>query len=61
MGGLQVAEGALARFCRCLTVGLASLTLFSCSGGVLDPAGPVGSGDAKILIDATVIMLAIVV
>jgi cytochrome o ubiquinol oxidase subunit 2 len=61
MGGLQVAEGALARFCRCSTLGLASLALFSCSGGVLDPAGPVGAGDAKILIDATVIMLAIVV
>jgi cytochrome o ubiquinol oxidase subunit 2 len=29
--------------------------------GVLDPAGPVGADDAKILIDATLIMLAIVV
>jgi cytochrome o ubiquinol oxidase subunit 2 len=29
--------------------------------GVLDPAGPVGAGDATILIDATVIMLAIVI
>ncbi len=28
---------------------------------VLDPAGPVGAGDAAILIDATVIMLAIVI
>src|SRR3954451_3088832 len=29
--------------------------------GVLDPLGPVGAGDAKILINATLVMLAIVV
>jgi len=35
--------------------------LAGCSGGVLDPAGPVGADDAKIMIDATLIMLAIVI
>jgi cytochrome o ubiquinol oxidase subunit 2 len=40
---------------------LAFLLLAGCAGGVLDPAGPVGADDATILIDATVIMLAIVV
>jgi cytochrome o ubiquinol oxidase subunit 2 len=37
------------------------LLLAGCSGGVLDPAGPVGADGASILIDATVIMLAIVI
>jgi cytochrome o ubiquinol oxidase subunit 2 len=37
------------------------LSLSSCSVAVLNPAGPVGAGDAAILINATVIMLAIVV
>jgi cytochrome o ubiquinol oxidase subunit 2 len=32
-----------------------------CSGGILDPVGPVGANDAKILIDATVIMLGIII
>jgi cytochrome o ubiquinol oxidase subunit 2 len=32
-----------------------------CAGGILDPAGPVGADGSKILIDATVIMLAIVI
>ncbi len=43
-----------------LSAGLAVATS-GCAGGVLDPVGPVGAGDAKILIDATVIMLAIVI
>jgi cytochrome o ubiquinol oxidase subunit 2 len=43
-----------------LAAGLAFATS-ACSGGVLDPAGPVGANDAKILIDATIIMLAIVI
>src|SRR6201991_2595881 len=60
MAGLQVAKGALARICRCSLLSLSGLALSSCSG-VLDPLGPVGAGDAKILIDATVIMLAIVI
>ena len=42
-------------------LGLAALALAGCAGGVLDPAGPVGADDAKILLDATLIMLAIVV
>jgi cytochrome o ubiquinol oxidase subunit 2 len=42
-------------------LGVAALGLCSCSGGVLDPLGPVGEGDATILINATAIMLAIVV
>ena len=54
MAGLHVPKRLLA--CACAALGVAS-----CSGGVLDPAGPVGKGDATILIDATVIMLAIVV
>jgi len=50
-----------ARLCRRASLGLAPLGLGSCSGGVLDPLGPVGAGDATILIDATVVMLAIVI
>jgi cytochrome o ubiquinol oxidase subunit 2 len=61
MYGTQVWKSALGRAGRGSILGLFSLGLASCSGGVLDPLGPVGAGDAKILIDATVIMLAIVV
>jgi cytochrome o ubiquinol oxidase subunit II len=39
---------------------VAPLLLSGC-GGVLDPVGPVGRDDATILIDATLIMLAIVI
>jgi cytochrome o ubiquinol oxidase subunit 2 len=46
---------------RSAVLGIAALGLCSCSGGVLDPLGPVGEGDATILINATAIMLAIVV
>ncbi|MET3859087.1 cytochrome o ubiquinol oxidase subunit 2 [Rhizobium sp. OAE497] len=35
--------------------------LSSCSLAILDPLGPVGRGNAQILIDATIIMLAIVI
>jgi cytochrome o ubiquinol oxidase subunit 2 len=35
--------------------------LAGCSGGVLDPAGPVGADDATILIDSTLIMLGIII
>jgi len=38
-----------------------ALATSACSGGVLDPIGPVGAGDSQILINATVIMLAIVI
>jgi cytochrome o ubiquinol oxidase subunit 2 len=61
MGGLKASKDALRRDCRSLILGLSGLGLASCSGGVLDPAGPVGAGDATILIDATAIMLAIVI
>jgi cytochrome o ubiquinol oxidase subunit 2 len=61
MVGLQVSKGALARACRGSILGFFSFGLASCSGGVLDPLGPVGAGNATILIDATLIMLAIVV
>jgi len=40
---------------------LAGVYLPSCSLNVLNPAGPVGTGNATILINATVIMLAIVI
>jgi cytochrome o ubiquinol oxidase subunit 2 len=44
---------------RLLIAAAASIAVTACSGGVLDPLGPVGRDDATILIDATVIMLAI--
>ena len=44
-----------------LLAGLAATALAGCTRSVLDPAGPVGAGDATIMIDATVIMLAIVI
>jgi cytochrome o ubiquinol oxidase subunit II len=37
------------------------LALSNCSGGVLDPQGPIGAANAKILLNALGIMLAIVV
>jgi cytochrome o ubiquinol oxidase subunit 2 len=61
MGSLHDSKGLLARACKGLIVGLVSLGLASCRGGVLDPLGPVGADDATILIDATAIMLAIIV
>jgi len=60
MSGLSVSKAALLRACRVAVPAFAGLTLTSC-GGVLDPVGPVGAGDARILIDATAIMLAIVI
>lgn len=59
MGGLQGSKGA--RACKGSIASLLGLSLASCSGGVLDPLGPVGADDATILIDATVIMLAIII
>ncbi|HKR89779.1 MAG TPA: ubiquinol oxidase subunit II [Phenylobacterium sp.] len=38
-----------------------ALGLAGCSGGVLDPVGPVGHDNAVILLDALIIMLAIVI
>jgi len=59
--GLPVSKGTLACACRGSILGGAGLGLASCSPGVLNPLGPVGEGDAQILIDATAIMLAIVI
>jgi len=61
MAGLKISKGALARACRGSILGFLCLGLASCSGGILDPLGPVGAGNAIILIDATLIMLAIVI
>ena len=44
-----------------LVIVLAALGLQGCSGGVLDPAGPVGHAERTILLNALAIMLAIVV
>jgi cytochrome o ubiquinol oxidase subunit 2 len=44
-----------------IAAALPALGLAGCSGGVLDPVGPVGANDAEILIDATLIMLGIVI
>ncbi|HEY4032229.1 MAG TPA: ubiquinol oxidase subunit II [Caulobacteraceae bacterium] len=49
-----------ARLRRALLAALA-LPLAACERSVLDPLGPVGRDDAAILIDATLIMLAIVI
>ncbi len=61
MRRLHLAKTALDRACRGLILSLAGVCLAGCAGGVLDPLGPVGEGDATILIDATAIMLAIVI
>jgi cytochrome o ubiquinol oxidase subunit 2 len=58
---MQVSKRAPVLAGRAALLAVSGLGLASCSGGVLDPLGPVGEGDATILIDATVIMLAIVV
>jgi len=60
MGSLQVPRSRLATVCRGFVLGLSCLALSAC-GGVLDPLGPVGAGDAAILINATAVMLAIVI
>jgi cytochrome o ubiquinol oxidase subunit 2 len=43
------------------TCALVCLTLASCSEGPLDPQGPVGKAERLILLDATAIMLAVVI
>jgi cytochrome o ubiquinol oxidase subunit II len=43
------------------TLMLAGAALSGCTGGVLDPAGPVGAGDRVILLDALAVMLVIVI
>lgn len=61
MARLHIWKGAFACAQRGAVLTLFCLGLAGCAGGVLDPLGPVGAGDATILIDATVIMLAIVI
>jgi cytochrome o ubiquinol oxidase subunit 2 len=61
MAGLLASRSARIRACGGAMVGVSSIGLCACSGGVLDPLGPVGRGNATILINATVIMLAIVI
>ncbi|HEU4603466.1 MAG TPA: ubiquinol oxidase subunit II [Steroidobacteraceae bacterium] len=61
MGRLHSSSSVCTRACSRFSLALASIALASCSGGVLDPIGPVGANDAKILINATAIMLAIVI
>jgi cytochrome o ubiquinol oxidase subunit 2 len=46
---------------RLAMVAAVCLALAGCSGGVLDPQGPIGAANAKILLNALAIMLAIVV
>jgi cytochrome o ubiquinol oxidase subunit 2 len=47
--------------CRLPATLIVLLLVGGCSGGVLDPQGPIGAADAKILLNALGIMLAIVV
>ncbi len=61
MRGLENPKSASARGWHGAIFCLLSFGLSSCSVAVLNPVGPVGAGDASILINATVIMLAIVV
>ena len=44
-----------------MELAILSPLLAGCTGGVLDPQGPIGAGDAKIMLDALGIMLVIVV
>jgi cytochrome o ubiquinol oxidase subunit II len=48
-------------FRRLIGALLATACLGGCSGGVLDPQGPIGAADTKIMLNALGIMLAIVV
>jgi cytochrome o ubiquinol oxidase subunit 2 len=53
VGAIRVGRGVI--------LGLCGFGLASCERSILDPVGPVGADDATILIDATLIMLAIVI
>jgi cytochrome o ubiquinol oxidase subunit II len=44
-----------------ISVAAAALLLGACSSGVLDPHGPVGGAERSILVNATIIMLAVVI
>jgi cytochrome o ubiquinol oxidase subunit 2 len=58
-GGTQI--GSKPTFVRGVLLMAAGLPLAGCEKSILDPLGPVGRDDAVILIDATLIMLAIVI
>ena len=57
-GAIRAAPSLAARSAAAV---VSALLLAGCGNGVLNPAGPVGRDDAQILIDATLIMLAIVI
>jgi cytochrome o ubiquinol oxidase subunit 2 len=61
MRGVRVLPCVVAHLRVAAILATVGLGVASCAGGVLDPLGPVGAGDANILIDATAIMLAIVI
>ena len=58
---MRRAAGVGSRIGRAAAIAALALPASGCAGGVLDPAGPVGADDAHILIDALLIMLAIVI
>src|SRR6476659_2273009 len=49
------------RAARTAAAGACALALSGCARSILDPVGPVGADDATILIDAMLIMLAIII
>jgi cytochrome o ubiquinol oxidase subunit 2 len=53
--------GAAPRLRAGVAFAVVGLLAAGCSGGVLDPVGPVGANDAEILINATLIMLGIII
>lgn len=55
------ADRQSARLSKFFAATLPLIALAGCSGGVLDPQGPVGENNAKILMDALLIMLVIVI
>jgi cytochrome o ubiquinol oxidase subunit II len=54
-------RGKLSVFLRASLIAGVTLMLADCSGGVLDPQGPVGAANTKIMLNALGIMLVIVV
>src|SRR5690348_8322118 len=59
---LTASVGQHARCAAAIAACMASLlSLSACSGGVLDPQGPIGASNRQILLDALGIMLVVVV
>lgn len=54
-------ETAIGKRIAQVSAPLAGLALAGCQGSIFDPLGPVGRDDATILIEATIIMLAIII